>query len=442
MPMQELILERIRTREARVGVVGLGYVGLPLSIVFAEAGFEVVGLDVDQARVEAISSGNSHIEDVSASVVADYVDAGKLSATTDFEVLGTCDAILICVPTPLQKTRDPDMAFVAQAAQDVAARLRPGQLIVLESTSYPGTTRELLVPPVEARGFTVGGDVFLAFSPERIDPGRTDWTTQNTPKVVGGITPACLVVATAFYEAAIETVVPVSSPEAAELTKIFENTFRAVNIGLANELLIICDRLGLDVWEVIEAAATKPFGFMKFTPGPGLGGHCLPVDPHYLSWKLRSLNYTARFIELASEVNTAMPEFWVRKVQDALNEQGKALKGSTVLVLGVAYKPDVADLREAPALDILSMLRQKGAQVFYHDPHVPAVQHDGLELVCVPDLDAALAAVDCAVLVTNHAVYDAKALAVAVQCFVNTRGSNHGRIADFTFSNSAGMINR
>jgi len=254
MPMQERILERIRTRDARVGVIGLGYVGLPLSVVFAEAGFEVVGFDVDQARVEAIASGNSYIEDVSASVVAAYVDAGKLSATMDFEVLGTCDAILICVPTPLQKTRDPDMAFVVQAAQDVAARLRPGQLIILESTSYPGATRELLVPLVEARGLTVGRDAFLAFSPERVDPGRTDWTTQNTPKVVGGITPTCLVVATALYEAAIETVVPVSSPEAAELTKIFENTFRAVNIGLANELLIICDRLGLDVWEVIEAA--------------------------------------------------------------------------------------------------------------------------------------------------------------------------------------------
>ncbi len=425
MPMQERILERIRTRDARVGVIGLGYVGLPLSVVFAEAGFEVVGFDVDQARVEAIASGNSYIEDVSASVVAAYVDAGKLSATMDFEVLGTCDAILICVPTPLQKTRDPDMAFVVQAAQDVAARLRPGQLIILESTSYPGATRELLVPLVEARGLTVGRDAFLAFSPERVDPGRTDWTTQNTPKVVGGITPTCLVVATALYEAAIETVVPVSSPEAAELTKIFENTFRAVNIGLANELLIICDRLGLDVWEVIEAAATKPFGFMKFMPGPGLGGHCLPVDPHYLSWKLRSLNYTARFIELASEVNTAMPEFWVRKVQDALNNQGKALKGSKVLVLGVAYKANVADLREAPALDILRLLAEKGALTSYHDPFVPTVQHDGLELVSVPDLDAALAVVDCAVLVTNHVAYDSEVLVEAVQCFVNTRGSSH-----------------
>ena len=258
--MKELILKRIRTREARVGVVGLGYVGLPLSIVFAEAGFEVVGFDVDAARVEAISRGDSHVEDVPASVVADYVDAGKLVATSDFEFLGPCDAILICVPTPLRKTRDPDMAFVVQAAESVVARLRPGQLIVLESTSYPGTTRELLAPLIEARGFTIGRDVFLAFSPERVDPGRNDWTTKNTPKVVGGMTSDCLDVATVFYEAAIETVVPVSSPEVAELTKIFENTFRAVNIGLANELLIICDTLGLDVWEVIEAAATKPFG--------------------------------------------------------------------------------------------------------------------------------------------------------------------------------------
>ena len=427
-PITERILERIEKREARVGVVGLGYVGLPLAIVFADAGFEVVGLDVDQARVEAINRGESHVEDVSASVVADYVDAGKFSATTNFEVLETCDTILICVPTPLRKTRDPDMAFVVQAAQDVAARLRPGQLIVLESTSYPGTTRDLLVPLVEARGLTVGRDVFLAFSPERVDPGRIDWTTKNTPKVVGGMTTMCLDVATAFYEAAIETVVPVSSPEAAELTKIFENTFRAVNIGLANELLIICDTLGLDVWEVIEAAATKPFGFMKFTPGPGLGGHCLPVDPHYLSWKLRSLNYTPRFIELASEVNTAMPEFWVRKVQDALNEQGKALKGSTVLVLGVAYKPDVADLREAPALDILRLLAEKGALASYHDPQVPLIDSSNAPSFQTHALksqnltEPLLQGMDSVLIVTDHSAVDYQMVADHSQLVIDTRG--------------------
>ena len=431
-PMKELILERIRTHEARVGVVGLGYVGLPLAIVFAEAGFDVVGLDVDKTRVDAISSGTSHIEDVSASVVAEYVDAGKLSVTTDFEALNTCDVILICVPTPLRKTRDPDMAFVMRAAEDVAARLRPGRLVILESTSYPGTTRELLVPLVEARGLTVGRDVFLAFSPERVDPGRTDWTTKNTPKVVGGMTSGCLDVATAFYEAAIETVVRVSSPEVAELTKIFENTFRAVNIGLANELLIICDTLGLDVWEVIEAAATKPFGFMKFTPGPGLGGHCLPVDPHYLSWKLRSLNYTARFIELASEINMAMPEFWVRKLQDALNEQGKALKGSKVLVLGVAYKPDVADLRESPALEILRLLAEKGALATYHDPQVPCIDSSSAPFLKNHPLKsqnltgALLRGMDSVLIVTDHSAVDYQMVADHSQLVIDARGVMRG----------------
>jgi UDP-N-acetyl-D-glucosamine dehydrogenase len=419
---RDRLLGRLAAREARVGVVGLGYVGLPLAMVFADAGFSVTGVDVNAARVEALNAGRSHVEDVASSVVSMHQSAGRFQATTEFTALAECDAISICVPTPLRKTRDPDMSFILRASEEVAKRLRPGHLVILESTSYPGTTREVLLPLIEARGLTVGEDVFLAFSPERVDPGRTDWTTKNTPKVVGGVTAPCLDVATALYAAAMDTVVPVSSPEAAELTKIFENTFRAVNIGLANELLLICDTLGLDVWEVSEAAATKPFGFMKFTPGPGLGGHCLPVDPHYLSWKLRGLSYTARFIELASEVNTAMPKFWVRKVQDALNEEGKALKGSRLLVLGVAYKPDVADLRESPALDILALLADMGAEVCYHDPHVPMVQHDGLDLASEPDLDAALASADCAVLVTNHTMYEADALAAGTALFVNTRG--------------------
>ncbi len=420
--MKEGILDRIRTRDALVGVVGLGYVGLPLSMVFAESGFTVAGFDVDANLVATLNDGRSHIEGVADKSIADRIAQGVFTASNNFDSLVDCDVIIICVPTPLRKTRDPDMAFVIQATQEVASRLRPSQLVVLESTSYPGTTRDLLVPLAEAHGLVVGLDVFLAFSPERVDPGRSDWTTKNTPKVVGGITPSCLDVAVELYESVLDTVVPVSSPEVAELTKIYENTFRSVNIGLANELLLICDRLGLDVWEVIEAAASKPFGFMKFTPGPGLGGHCLPVDPHYLSWKLRGLNYTARFIELASEVNTEMPAFWVRKVQDALNEQGKALNGSTVLVLGIAYKPDVADLRESPSLDILSLLSEKGAALTFHDPLISAVQHNGLELNRVRDLSSALDAADCTILVTDHTAYDIEAISSRANCLVNTRG--------------------
>src|SRR5690606_26940092 len=300
--MIDAILERIASRDTQVGIVGLGYVGLPLAMTFVEAGFHVVGIDVSAERVATLNAGRSVVEDVPDALVAAAVERGMFTATTDYEVVRDIDAVSICVPTPLRKTRDPDMSFIVSAAEALAERARPGQLIVLESTTYPGATRELLVPLFEARGLTAGEDVFLAFSPERVDPGREDWTTVNTPKVLGGLTPNCLTVARALYESAMETIVPVSSPEVAELTKIYENTFRAVNIGLANELLLMCDKLGLDPWEVIDAAATKPFGFMKFTPGPGLGGHCIPVDPHYLSWKLKSLNYTARFIELASEV--------------------------------------------------------------------------------------------------------------------------------------------
>ena len=416
------LLQRIESREAVVGIVGMGYVGLPLAMTFADAGFRVVGVDVNASRVDAMNDGRSHIEDVASEALAAHREAGLFEATTDFARLADCDAVSICVPTPLRKTRDPDMSFVMQATEQVAAHLRPGQLVVLESTTYPGTTRELVLPAFEARGLTVGQDVFLVFSPERVDPGRTDFTTQSTPKVMGGVTPACMETAEALYGAAFAHVVPVSSPEVAEMSKVFENTFRAVNIGLANELLLMCDALGISSWEVIDAAATKPFGFMRFTPGPGLGGHCIPVDPHYLSWKLRGLNYTARFIELASEINTQMPRFWTQRVQDALNEDGKALNGAAVLVLGVAYKPDVSDLRESPALDIIGLLAEKGARVLYHDPHVPAFAHDGLEMTSAPDLDAAVADADCVVFVTDHADYDVQALAAASRCFVNTRG--------------------
>lgn len=433
MSYRDDLLQRIESREARVGIIGLGYVGLPLAMTFADAGFDVVGVDVNQSRAEAINEGRSHIEDVPEDVLRPHVEAGRFRATTDFSELATVDAISICVPTPLRKTRDPDMSYVLKAVEQVAAHVRPGQLVVLESTTYPGTTRELVLPAFEANGLEAGESVFVVFSPERVDPGRTDWTTQSTPKVMGGMTENCLAVGVALYDAAFETVVPVSTPEAAELSKVFENTFRAVNIGLANELLLMCDKLGIDAWEVIEAAATKPFGFMKFTPGPGLGGHCIPVDPHYLSWKLRGMNYTARFIEIASEINTQMPRWWIGKIQDALNEAEKSLKGSTVLILGVAYKPDVSDLRESPALDIIGLLAEKGARVQYHDPHVPAFAHDGLEMTSVADLGDAVAEADCVVLVTDHRDYDIPALADASQVFVHTRGpapESHPALAD------------
>jgi len=425
MTHQSTLIDRFARRDAHVAVIGLGYVGLPLAVAFAEVGYRVTGIDLDVRKVDALHRGESYIEDVPAARVAALVegDEKRLAATTDFSVLATCDAVSICVPTPLNKTGDPDISYIASAVEQVARFLHPGMAIVLESTTYPGTTRELLLPRLQenANGWRVGEDFFLAFSPERVDPGRTDWTTHNTPKVIGGVTPACLAVASAYYSAAIETLVPVASPEAAELVKLFENTFRSVNIGLANELLLMCDKLGLDAWEVLDAAATKPFGFMKFTPGPGLGGHCIPIDPLYLSWKLRTLQYNARFIELASEINTAMPRYWVQKVQDALNEAGKAVKGSRILVLGVAYKKNVSDLRESPALDIIHLLEEKGAHVVYHDPHVPAFEHEGMEMVGETDLDVALGAADCVVIVTDHTAYDWADVQAQARLLVDTR---------------------
>lgn len=422
---QHTLLESIADRSARVGVIGLGYVGLPLATIFAEAGYRVVGVDIDLRKVRTLNEGRSYIEDIPGARLAALVEQGLLSATTDFAALDACDAVSICVPTPLRKTRDPDISHILSATEAVARHLHPGMLVVLESTTYPGTTVEVILPQLQHNGarLEVGRDFFLCFSPERVDPGRQDWTTVNTPKVMGGVTPACLAVGQALYGAAIDTMVPVSSTQAAEMVKLLENTFRAVNIGLANEVLLICDKLGLDAWEVIEAAASKPFGFMKFTPGPGLGGHCIPVDPLYLSWKLRTLNYNARFIELASEINTDMPAYWVRKVQDALNEAGKAVKGSTVLVLGVAYKKDVSDLRESPALDILMLLQEKGAHIAYHDPHVPAFQHDGLEMASLPDLDAALTGADCVVIAADHSAYDWPAVHRQARLVVDTRAT-------------------
>lgn len=390
----------------RFGVIGLGYVGLPLAIEVGQSGTPVLGFEVNPSVVDGVNRGESHIGDVPSSAVKALRDAGRLEATLDMGRLAECDTISICVPTPLSKTRDPDISYILAAGQAIAASLRPGQLVVLESTTYPGTTRDVLLPLFESGGLRVGVDFFLCFSPERVDPGNPTWHTRNTPKVIGGVTPACLARGLAVYAPFIDTLVPVSSPEAAEFTKILENTFRAVNIGLVNETALIADRLGIDVWEIIDAAATKPFGFMKFTPGPGLGGHCIPVDPHYLSWKMRTLDYRTRFIELASEVNAEMPHFVVGKVREALNEERKSVKGSEVLVLGVAYKPNISDMRESPALDILIELERDGAHVAYHDPHVPHLAEDGHNLTSVSITAETLSGADAVLLVTDHRDFD------------------------------------
>ena len=418
------LLQRLREREAKVAVLGQGYVGLPLAMVFGQAGFHVTGIDPDKRKIDALQRGESYIGDVSTEDVAALVKAGKFAATTDFAALKDMDAVSICVPTPLRKTGDPDLSFILNVTEDVARHLHPGMVIVLESTTYPGTTRELVLEKlVEVSGLKVGEDFFLAFSPERVDPGRKDWTTKNMPKVIGGITPACTEAASVWYEQAIDQVVRVSSAEVAEMAKLLENTFCMVNLGLVNEMALMCDRLGVDVWEVIEAAATKPFGFMKFTPGPGIGGHCIPIDPLYLSWKLKSLNYTARFIELASEINSNMPRHVIELVQDALNEHGKSLNGSRVLVLGAAFKPDVDDVRESPALDVIGLLRQKKAQVSYHDPYIPHVKHEDWSLDSAADLLGEVRKADCVVIVTNHRGYDYPAILKQANLIVDTRNA-------------------
>ena len=416
-------LEQIDSRTAHVAVVGLGYVGLPLAVVFAEAGYRVTGIELDKHKVDLINRCESYIEDIPSDRIRPLVTEGRLAATTDAAVLRECDSVSICVPTPLNKTGGPDVSYIISATEAIADYVHPGMLIVLESTTYPGTTTEVILPRLgeSEADLKAGEDFFLCFSPERVDPGRTDWTTFNTPKVMGGVTPACLQAGAALYGSAIQRVVPVSSTEAAEMVKLLENTFRAVNIGLVNEVLLMCDKLGLDAWEVIDAAATKPFGFMKFTPGPGLGGHCIPIDPLYLSWKLKTLDYNARFIELADEVNTSMPRFWVQKVQDALNEAGKPVKGSSILIVGVAYKKGVSDIRESPAIEIITLLAEKGALVRYHDPHVPAFQHEGLTLEGVKDLDAAVQEADCVVIVTDHSSYDWPSIQQKARLLIDTR---------------------
>jgi UDP-N-acetyl-D-glucosamine dehydrogenase len=414
-----------------VAIVGAGYVGLPLGRCFAEAGIPVVLVDIDAERVEAVNRGESHVEDVPSETLGALLEAGTLSATTNYDAVRDTGAIVVALPTPLSANREPDLTIVMSAAREVGRRLRTGQLVSLESTTYPGTTREEVLPILAVSGLEVGKDFYLAFSPERIDPGRKDWTVKTTPKVVGGVTPACTEKAVAFYERAIDTVVSVSSPEAAELAKLLENIFRSVNIALVNELAQLCDRMHVDVWEVVEAAATKPFGFMSFKPGPGLGGHCLPVDPFYLAWKAREFDFYTEFIELAGKVNENMPYFCLEKITRALNSHEKSVKGSHVHLVGVSYKADVGDLRESPALKLIELLRDEGAEVSYHDPHVSELPDHALNSV---DLDGSVGKADCVAIVTAHSGIDYAKLAETARLVVDFRnatgknGSTNGRV--------------
>ncbi|MGE0359253.1 MAG: nucleotide sugar dehydrogenase [Vicinamibacterales bacterium] len=417
---------RIADKEARIAIIGLGYVGLPLAVEFAKAGFHVIGYDVDAAKTAALNVGTSYIPDVPTADVAACVAAGRLVATTDPAALADVDVIDICVPTPLRKTKDPDMSFVVQAVEVTAKVLRPGQLVILESTTYPGTTDEVVKTTLEAEGLRAGEDFHLAFSPERVDPGNPTYQTRNIPKVVGGVNEASTRAAQALYGSIIETIVPVSSTRVAEMVKLLENTFRAVNIGLVNELALMCGRMGIDVWEVIDAAKTKPFGFMAFYPGPGLGGHCIPIDPYYLSWKAKQSGFEARFIELAGQVNGAMPEYVVSRVTDALNTARKAVNGALVHVVGVAYKRDVDDMRESPALDVIELLKRRGATVSYTDPFVPVLRHGPVDLASVTLDQAVAAGCDCAVIVTDHSTFDYPAIARRFPLVVDTRNALKG----------------
>ena len=414
--------EKIRNRHARIGIIGLGYVGLPLAVEFAKAGFQVTGFDVDVAKIAAINKGHSYIGDVSSEDISTAVKAGKLSATDDMSKLHDMDAIDICVPTPLRKTRDPDLSYVILAVDAVRARLKPGQLVILESTTYPGTTDEVVQPALEERGLKAGKDFYLAFSPERVDPGNQTHNTKNIPKVVGGMNDVSTELAAELYGSIINTIVPVSSTQVAEMVKLLENTFRAVNIGLVNEIALMSHRMNIDVWEVIEAAATKPFGFMPFYPGPGLGGHCIPIDPFYLSWKARQNGFECRFIELAGHINGSMPSFVVERVSEALNSQRKAINGSRIHIFGVAYKKDVSDMRESPALDVLELLHRRGAILSYTDPHVPLLDHAEMSLKSVPEADAANG-IDCAVICTNHSVFKYAEMPKRFPLVVDTRNA-------------------
>lgn len=418
------LLERLANREAVLGVIGLGYVGLPLAVAFAEAGYRVLGIDVDPNKVDMLNRGESYIIDIPSEQVAAVVKAGKFRAYTDYDVLREADAMSICVPTPLRKTKDPDISYILKAAEGIEKICHPGMMVSLESTTYPGTTEEIIAPRLIQHGLTIGEDVFVIFSPERIDPANKDFSVRNIPRVVGGITPACQEIGVAYYSSVVENVIPVSSPMTAEMVKLLENTFRAVNIALANEIAIMCDRLGIDVWEVIRAAATKPFGFMPHYPGPGIGGHCIPLDPHYLSWKLKTLNYTARFIELASEINTSMPLYVVEKIADALNEVAKPIRNSRIGILGIAYKRDVDDVRESPALDIMHILSEKGAIVEWADPHIHEVRLHSGDYSTPSDLSAEwLESLDCVVVITNHAAFDWNLIGQYSRLIVDTRNA-------------------
>ena len=421
------LIVKIRGREARLAVIGLGYVGLPLACEFAARGVVVEGIDVDTAKIAGLLRGSSHVQDVPDDQLTGLIGKKVLKPTGDFSVLGSCDACIICVPTPLRKTRDPDISYIVASVEEIARYLHPGFLVVLESTTYPGTTEEVLLPKLEATGLKVGRDFFLAFSPERVDPGNPRFHTRNTPKILGGVTEECGRVARALYEHAIERIIPVSSTRAAEMVKLLENTFRSVNIGLVNEVALMCDRLGLDVWEVIDAAATKPFGFMPFYPGPGLGGHCIPIDPHYLSWKLKTLNYTARFIELASEINGQMPHYVVDKVVDVLNDMRKSVRGARVLILGVAYKKDVGDVRESPALDVIKLLVDRGAEIRYNDPHAQGITIDGGQTYNSARLDAGLLRwADLVIIITDHSAYDYRDIVAQANRVLDTRNATRG----------------
>ena len=422
MNYKEQLIQKFEEKTAVVGVIGLGYVGLPLAVGFAKAGLRVIGVDVSAAKIASLMNGESYIIDIDSSELQPLVEKGLLYATTDYSELQEADAISICVPTPLRKTKDPDMTYVIQAADSIQAIVHSGMLISLESTTYPGTTEEIIVPRVQEKGFTVGEDVFVVFSPERIDPANKNYTVENIPRVVGGITPNCQELGVIYYEHVIKTVVPVSSTTTAEMVKLLENTFRAVNIALANEIAIMCDKLNIDVWEVIQAAATKPFGFMPHYPGPGLGGHCIPLDPHYLSWKLKTLNYNARFIELASEINTSMPLYVIDKMIDTLNDQSKSVRGSKIGVLGVAYKKNVDDVRESPALDIIELLLERGANVEWADPHVSSIRLVSGEVSMATTMSTEwLHDKDCVVIVTDHDAFDWQMVLDHATSIIDTR---------------------
>ena len=424
--------DKIRDRTAKVGVIGLGYVGLPLAVEFAKKGFDVTGFDVDASKIDEINGGRSYILDVKTEEVRASVDAGRLRATTDMSRLKEMDAIDICVPTPLRKTKDPDLSYVIQAVESVKARLRRGQLVILESTTYPGTTDEVVQPALEEHGLKAGADFYLAFSPERVDPGNPGFNTRTIPKVVGGFDQQSTELASDLYGSIIDTVVPVSSTQVAEMVKLLENTFRAVNIGLVNEIALMAYRMNIDVWEVIDAASTKPFGFMPFYPGPGLGGHCIPIDPFYLSWKARQSGFECRFIELAGQVNASMPAYVVERIGEALNTMKKAVNGSRIHLFGVAYKKDVSDMRESPALDVLELLSRRGAALSYTDPFVPTLQHGDINLCSVPE-DKAAQGIDCAVICTNHGVFDYADIVKSYPLVVDTRNALKGIKAGHVF---------